>query len=505
MIADRELLLARLRRLAASIDSRSSLGRRVRARLADELGDHRTILAVVREATAAGDSVARAAALRLAHHHLLGPGCPRRAQLRRGLSTELIAEGARTGRDPDLLRGLLCQAVDLFVDGDRRAERGLAELRSALARRPDPAISGAVRAIEVMLSIRAGHLDRAEADAGAWYGKASGDDAASVYRAQIAAVRWYQGRVAELLPPLAGRLHDPSLTTAGIGPHAMLALAAAAAGDRLAAESALASSTWRETPRSGWWLASMFVVVEAAFLVGDAETCARVHEILAPYADQLALAGPAVVCFGSMRHASGLAALGSGDVDGAVTHLRLAVQDNLALRHWPALIRSRARYAQALARRCHPDDDALAQRQLLAAREEAALLGLPLELRDETPAGGRVPVTCRREGQRWLFRFDGRDVRVRSSTGMPHLAVLLADPARDIAAVDLAAGVEALNTPPVNSTARDVADPGARERVRHAVSKAIRRAIDAIGRVDAELGRHLTATVRTGTHCSYRP
>ncbi|GIJ56057.1 hypothetical protein Vau01_035730 [Virgisporangium aurantiacum] len=503
MIADRELLLARLRRLAASIDSRSSLGRRVRARLASEQGDHAAILAVVREATAAGDSGTRAAALRLAHHHLLGPGCPRRAQLRRGLSTELVAESARTGRDTDLLRGLLCQAVDLFVDGDHRAERGLAELRTVLDRRPDPEISGAVRAIEVMLSIRAGRLDRAEADAGDRYARATAlghDDAASVYWAQVAAVRWYQGRVAELLPPLAGSVHDPSLTTAGIGPYAMLALAAAAAGDRLAAESALASLTSRDTPRSGWWLASMFVVAEAAFRLGDAETCARVHEILAPYADQPALAGPAVVCFGSTRHASGLAALGSGDVDGAATHLRLAVQDNLALRHWPALIRSRTRYAQALARRCHPDDDALAQRQLLAAREEAAVLALPLDLRAEIPAGDGFPVTCRREGQRWLFRFGGRDVRVPSSAGMPHLAVLLADPARDIAAADLAAGVDALRT-----ADRDGLEPGARERVRHAVSKAIRRAIASIARVDAELGRHLTATVRTGTHCSYRP
>jgi hypothetical protein len=364
-----------------------------------------------------------------------------------------------------------------------------------------------VLAIEVMLSIRAGRLDRAEADAEARYERATAlghDDAASIYWAQIAAVRWYQGRVAELLPRLTARVHDPSLTAAGTGPYAVLALAAAVAGDRFAAESALASSTSRDAPRSGWWLASMFVVAEAAFRLGDAETCARVHEILAPYADQPALAGPAVVCFGSMRHASGLAALGSGDVDGAVTHLRLAVQDNLALRHWPALIRSRTRYAQALGRRRHPDDDALAQRQMLAAREEAAVLTLPLDLRDETPAGDRIPVTCRREGQRWLLRFDGRDVRVPSSVGMPHLAMLLAAPARDIAAVDLAAGVDALQTA-TRSASRDGLEPGGRERVRQSVSKAIRRTIASIARVDAELGRHLTATVRTGTRCSYRP
>jgi uncharacterized membrane protein len=43
------------------------------------------------------------------------------------------------------------------------------------------------------------------------------------------------------------------------------------------------------------------------------------------------------------------------------------------------------------------------------------------------------------------------------------------------------------------------------ERARVAATKAITAAIDRIATVDAPLGRHLRATIRTGLHCSYQP
>ena len=96
------------------------------------------------EATAAGDPHARALALSLAHHCLRGPGSSDRAEVRRNLARDLIGESALTGRGSDLLMGLLLQTVDLFLDGDRHAERRLEELRGLLTRREDPWISNAV-------------------------------------------------------------------------------------------------------------------------------------------------------------------------------------------------------------------------------------------------------------------------------------------------------------------------------------------------------------------------
>ena len=43
------------------------------------------------------------------------------------------------------------------------------------------------------------------------------------------------------------------------------------------------------------------------------------------------------------------------------------------------------------------------------------------------------------------------------------------------------------------------------ERARVNVTRAIRAALRRVGERDAELGRHLQGTVRTGTFCSYEP
>ena len=74
-----------------------------------------------------------AEALSLAHHCVLGP---HHAALRLALADELIAVSPATGRPLDGLMGLAWRTVDLFLAGDRRAPRALAELRERLERRP---------------------------------------------------------------------------------------------------------------------------------------------------------------------------------------------------------------------------------------------------------------------------------------------------------------------------------------------------------------------------------
>src|SRR5205823_4660221 len=71
-----------------------------------------------------------------------------------------------------------------------------------------------------------------------------------------------------------------------------------------------------------------------------------------------------ITCFGSAQHALGVAALTSRQLDLAVEHLTAAVQHNLALAHWPALVASRQRLAQAHALRGSPGDADAARRAL---------------------------------------------------------------------------------------------------------------------------------------------
>jgi hypothetical protein len=167
--------------------------------------------------------------------------------------------GDRTGRRGDLLMGLLWQTVDAYSAGDRKAGRLLSELRDHLKERAFLAVGFVVSAIDVMLAIRAGLLDDAESLARvcAENGAAAGDaDYEWWARAQLATIRWYQGRLGELLPALRAQVDSPVLSDVDNSAVAALAVAAALHGDQRTAASALASLTGSglaELPR--WALA----------------------------------------------------------------------------------------------------------------------------------------------------------------------------------------------------------------------------------------------------------
>lgn len=372
-------LLTRLRYALERVVPGSTLAHRLQARLAAELdyeaGTHDRVLAAVERTRAAGDPVAHAEALSLAHHCLLGPGHTR---LRQDIATELVGVSGRTGRRTDLVMGVLWDTVDRFLAGDPHAERRLGELDDLLAERKHLAAGFVADALKVMLAIRAGRFREAEAGAQACaeVGQAAGDfDALGWYGAQLVAIRWFQGRLGELVPVLDGLMHSPTLSPIDNSYYAALAVAAASAGDRRTAAGALARLCGEDLgalPRSSTWLTSLCGAAETTYLLGDAPAAAaRIHELLAPFAQLPAMASLGIACFGSVHHPLGTTALTAGDPDRAVTHLRAAVRHNLALAHWPAVVFSRRRHAEALLRRGGPGDAAAAERERAAADEEA--------------------------------------------------------------------------------------------------------------------------------------
>ena len=557
-----------------ALDPESSLALRLRIRLAGESdyrrSDHTAVLALLDEATSRRSPQARAEALSLTHHCLIGP---EHGALRRTLAAELVAESFRTARRSDLLMGLLWQTVDMFLDSDPHAERCLAELRGLLAEQDHLAVGFVVNAMDVMLAVRAGRLDEAEelARACAERGTAAGDVNATVWQAaQLVTIRWYQGRVVELVPLLSDLVTSPTLSAVDDHALAALAVAAVTAGDRRKAVSALATLCGRDLgdlPRSSSWMVTMHGVAEAAYLLDDTATAARVYELLSPYGHLPMVGSLAVACFGSAHHALGVAALTTGDVDRAVTHLREAVRQNLALAHWLAVTASRDRLATAL-ERAGRDEEADAVRQELAVVAEEAAAGEPAET-DSGENGGEdgdrpLAACCTRLGRKWRIGLGERSVLVEHSVGMLHLAVLIANPRQEIRAVDLVAGLtaikeaterSALSGQPVldrvamqeyrNRLARlrteldefEAADdhdraaaaraehdwllaqlagatglsgrarrfPEGEERSRVAVSKAVRRALDRITAADPPIGHHLRHAVHTGVRCSYWP
>jgi hypothetical protein len=462
---------------------RSALALRVRARLAAEAdyrrGESTEILALLAEARAFADPVVLADVLSLAHHCLLGPDD---VTVRRELALDLIRASFRTGRRSDRLMGLMWQTVDAYTAGDAHAGRLLGELKDELSERDHPAVGFVVSAIDVMLAIRAGRLDDAESLVGicAKSGASAGDiDWEWWPGAQLVTIRWYQGRLPELLPMITERVHSRALSAVDNSTVVALAVAAALDGDRPTAASVLASVCGTDLaalPRSSSWLATMNGVVETARLMGDAEVAAKAYELLLPYADLPLVGGLGVTCCGSVRQALGVASLAFGDVDGAVGHLRAAVRHNLALGHWPAVVWSRRRLAEAHRLRGRPEDAAAAERELSAARNEAAALGLPVVEGDPlTASGGGLAAsgdqpaaandaelaTCGRVGRKWRLTLGDRSVLVEDSIGMLHLAVLIANPRQEIPAADLVSGLASLGGSRDGGAAQPVLDPQA--------------------------------------------
>ncbi|KAA9158748.1 AfsR/SARP family transcriptional regulator [Amycolatopsis acidicola] len=375
-------LRTRLERALSAVGPDSPLALRLRVRLAGE-ADYRTaghdrILARLRETRTAGDPVALAEALSIAHHCVLGPA---HGPLRQSLALELIGESTRTGRRADRLMGLLWHTVDLFLAADRHAERRLAELELALAENDFLAARFTTEAMRVMLTIRAGRFDEAEKRARvcAELGERTGDaDAMGWYGAHLVAIRWFQGRLPELLPLLDDLVHSTTLSTLDNSYFAAHAVAAAHAGDHRAAAGSLARLAGHglETlPQSSTWLVSMNGVAESAYRLHDGETAARAYELIGPYGQLPVMASLAVACFGSAQYALGVSALAMGKPELAVRHLRTAVRHNLALGHWPAVAVARARYAEALLARGFPEDAETAEAERALAARDAAAMG----------------------------------------------------------------------------------------------------------------------------------
>ncbi len=567
------MLETRLKHALSLLGAQSSLALRIRARLAAEAdyrgGTHTAILAALEEARRAEDPLALAEALSLAHHCLIGSG---EVELRRELAAELIRVSFRTERRIDRLMGLLWQTVNAYAAGEPHAGRLLGELREELRERDHGAVWFVVSAIDVMLAIRAGRLAEAESLVAvcAARGAAAGDiDAEWWPGAQLVTIRWYQGRLPELLPALHERVHSPMLSATDNTTLAVLAIASALQGDRPTAASCLAAlrSTGADgrglagLPRGSSWLATMSGVTETACLLGDEDTAGEAYDLLLPYAERPLVCGIGITCFGSAHQALGIAALTRRQLDLAVEHLTLAVSRNQALSHRPALAFSRQQLSRALELRARAGDAAGARQELAAARAEAAALGVVLPGDAAAGATGPVTVTCERAGRGWRLGLAGRGVMIEDSIGMLHLAVLIGNPRQEIAAADLAAGVAGI----AGTAARDAADhrlldaeavasyrgrlrhldaelgalapgsdaedavraerewlvtqlagaaglggrprsfPGDAERARVAVGKAIRRALTRITAVDAVIGEHLRQAVRTGARCSYWP
>jgi hypothetical protein len=394
-------------------------------------------------------------------------------------------------------------------------------------------------------------------------------DALAYCGAHLVAIRWLQGREAEIVdladavatsPTLAPRQFVYPATVAFLAAHTGQLDRARVALDRVTAGGLVA------LPRSSTWLTGMSAIVDAAATLGDLDTARRGYDILLGFAHLPVMPSLAVVCFGSMERTLGLAALSLGDVEAAVGHLEEAVRANDRLGNRPLTAWSRMLLARALARRGAPGDRARARVHLETAVREAESMGMTVRAAEWTAALRALDESAppeagivRREGRRWLVELDGRRLLIEDMVGMGYLARLVAQPGVAVPALVLASGdapvaPESALQPVLDDEARAAysarvqellaelgearggADigraerlqleldalmdelgratglggrartfAGPAERARTAVRKAIKRALDEIEAADPAIASTLRASIRTGHTCSYVP
>jgi tetratricopeptide (TPR) repeat protein len=514
---------------------------------------------VLTEALAAqpdGDSKTRAALLgRLSLALAFTEAAP---QQREALSTEAVGMARRLG-DPAVLALALAARCDAISGPDHVAER-----RAAAAEIIELARAGGDRTGE-MLGRRL--LVVALAEAGDWpavdaeissYARVAGDlaqqrltwyvplwrGARALMRGDLALADEYGRELFELAEragsvnarllalvqrfvrlesddragELAGDFAEilslvPNDPQAGGCAHALLS---ARLGQLAVARADLDRVVAATVPRDGDWLAKHVQISVAAVLADHRPAAEAAYEQLKPYEGQCAVGGIMACSWGSVAAHLGLLARYLGRAGEAGPH-----------------------FARA------------------AELDAAAGAGLAARTRDwargaETPDGVAV---FRLEGDVRTLRYAGRTVRLRDSKGLRDLAVLLGRPDEQTHVGELtgAAGLPGSDVGPVADRraieayrARlrrigaelDSADAGAAEaevlkkereallaelsavtglggrprvagspaeRMRKAVTYRIRHAITRVAEAHPELGRHLQASVRTGTWCSYAP
>ncbi|HET6833041.1 MAG TPA: AAA family ATPase [Acidimicrobiales bacterium] len=448
---------------------------RLAARLAAENVYDGGPIEPVQEALAAarrsGDLRALAEALSLCHHALLAPEF---AECRLDLADELVRVAAEGGHGVLGLMGLCWRAVDLFLLGHDRAVRALEDLRARADALECQNILYIVDVLDVMLLIRAGRLDDAEAAAARCYdrGVAVGEvDAIGYLGAHTLAIRWIQGRDAEILEAAEDMAASNTLVEAEFGFRASAAAVAARAGHHERARAGLGllcSRGLAALPRSSTWLAGMAAIVEVAAIEADVAVAREAYQLLIPFADRPVMPSLGVICLGSTERFLGLAARATGDTDRAITHFERAIGADRGLGNRPLAAIAAADLASTLARRARAGDGARSASLWDRAIRDAESMGMSRRAdawraESSTPAEPVVPVAAttidlargngrggglrheqwgfmRRHGRGWLVELGEHRAVVPDLVGMVYLAELVEHPAQPISALTLAGG-----------------------------------------------------------------
>ncbi|MGH2793276.1 MAG: ATP-binding protein [Actinomycetota bacterium] len=408
-------------------------------------------------------------------------------------------------------------------------------------------------------------------------------DAMSAYRGQLYLLRREQGRSEEVEDLVRAAIDEFPWYPAHRCMLARLLVETGRTEEGRALYEELTVDECSVLAKDNEWILNVSLLAEICGLLNDRTRAPMLYDLLLPYRDRNAHAH----LEGSLGAVARMLAILSTVVerfDDAERHFEDAIERNRLMQAQPFVAWTLHALAVMLLRRRGAGDD---QRAAVAAAEARAIardvgmvllderldaLGIPGE-----PHGGRqVPIAMGdstdlfvREGEYWSVVHDGKPIKLRDSKGMVYIARLLANPGREVHALDLIgsdvpAAVRGrdddLSIDPGNGipmldeeakrvyrarlreledeaeearswgdeerAARAVAErdalveqlagavglggrdrktSSAAERARVNVTRAIKAATVRIAEQSPALGEHLDATLRTGTYCSYSP
>jgi hypothetical protein len=453
---------------------------------------------------------------------------PGTAAERLSIAGELAVAAAAAGETELVLEAHLCRLVALLELGDPSFTVELGTFARLAEQAAIPRYLYLARSRQATAASLTGPLETAEEliAAAADYGERIGEpDAWAVESSQLVGLAFIRHDWTRLNGLAAAR--GQALTPPEFAWHERAWLLIEA-GDRGAAAALVASVPI--TPAAYRWRHTAMLTgdAELAAAVRDRRRCTALYEQLLPSADEWAVVGAAVFTTGPVALQLGLLAAAFGRWDDAARHLGHAVMR-----------------CDRLGARLHGDRARAELARLPTTRARA-------DWHDE-------PSEFRRDGEVWTLVFAGRRAQLRDAKGLRDLAVLLAAPGQEVAAADLVTGgaqpVQAFGSDPVlddraraeyrarladlddelaqadahhdiersawlaaerdaliDELARATGLGGRRrrlgdaaERARTTVTARIRDAIGRIERAHPELGRHLRASIVTGTRCAYRP
>jgi len=304
-------------------------------------------------------------------------------------------------------------------------------------------------------------------------------------------------------------------------------------------------------PVDSEWLSSMCFAAWSVVDAGHRDAAAALYDVLRPHAHRFAVDGIAVGSHGCVARLLGALTHLLGRDQEAEQYFEQALAANRQTLAPLLVAHTQRQYGAMLADRARPGDAERAAGLLRAALAAYREMGLthPAELTETllAPAPPAAGGTFRLDGDYWTVSYAGQTVRLKNVKGLRDIARLLARPGAEIHALDLVgapagqdtgelidararAGYRARLSELDNRIAagderaaderevlvahlatayglggrpRRTGDPA--ERARATATWRIRDAIGRIERAHPALGRHLRASIHTGTYCGYQP